>query len=52
MPLVKLVIHGQIQKVFFRVGPSLTTFLLVDEGKEDPNATINGPSSARQRNAI
>ena len=25
---------------------------LVDEGKGDPNVTINGPSSARQRNAI
>ena len=24
---------------------------LVDEGIEDPNITINGPSSARQRNA-
>ena len=23
---------------------------LVDEGIEDPNTTINGPSSARQRN--
>ena len=27
-------------------------FFLVDEGIEDPNITINGPSSARQRNAI
>ena len=26
--------------------------VLVDEGKEDPSTTINGPSSARQRNAI
>ena len=25
---------------------------LVDEGIEDPNTTKNGPSSARQRNAI
>ena len=25
---------------------------LVDEWREDPNITINGPSSARQRNAI
>ena len=25
---------------------------LVDEGREDPNTTISGPSSARQRNAI
>ena len=27
-------------------------FCLVDEGREDPNTTISGPSSARQRNAI
>ena len=27
-------------------------FLLVDEGIEDPNTTIDRPSSARQRNAI
>ena len=27
-------------------------FFLVDEGIEDPNITINGPSSACQRNAI
>ena len=40
-------------------GPILTTFLLfgccfffVIEGIEDPNTTISGPSSARQRNAI
>ena len=26
-------------------------FFLVDEGIEDPNTTINRPSSARQRNA-
>ena len=38
--------------VFFRRGPILTTFFLVDEGREDPNTTISGPSSARQRNAI
>ena len=25
---------------------------LVDEGREDPNITISGPSSARQRNPI
>ena len=35
-------------------GPTLTTFFLfcccffVDEGIEDPNTTISGPSSARQ----
>ena len=27
-------------------------YFLVVEGIEDPNITINGPSSARQRNAI
>ena len=34
-------------------GPTLTTFFFcccffVDEGIEDPNTTISGPSSARQ----
>ena len=37
---------------FVRGGPNLITFFLVVEGLEDPNSTINGPSSARQRNAI
>ena len=40
---------------FFRGGPTLTTFFfvfLVAEGKEDPNTTKSGPSSARQRSAI
>ena len=27
-------------------------FFLVDEVREDPNITINGPSLASQRNAI
>ena len=27
-------------------------FFVVDEGREDPNTTISGPSSARQRNTI
>ena len=27
-------------------------FLVVDEGRKDPNITKSGPSSARQRNAI
>ena len=27
-------------------------FFSVDEGREDLNTTISGPSSARQRNAI
>ena len=36
---------------FVRRGPTLTRFL-VDEGGGDPNTTISGPTSARQRNAI
>ena len=36
---------------FVRGGPTLT-FFLVDEGREDPNTTLSGPSSACQRNAI
>ena len=35
-----------------RGSPNLITFSLVDEGIEGPNTDINGPSSARQRNAI
>ena len=27
-------------------------FFLVDEGRDNPNATISGPTSARQRNAF
>ena len=27
-------------------------FVLFDEGRKDPNTTIIGPSTARQRNAI
>ena len=44
---------------FVRGGQTLTTFFfssffsfLVDQWWEDPNTTISGPSSARQRNAI
>ena len=37
---------------FVRGSPNLMTLFLVVEGIEDPNITINGPSSARQRNAI
>ena len=36
---------------YVRGGPTLTLFL-VDEGWEDQNTTIGGPSSARQRNDI
>ena len=35
---------------FVSGGPTLTTFLGVD--KKDPNTTISGLSSIRQRNAI
>ena len=37
---------------FDRGGPLLTMFFLAVEGGEDPNTTISGPSSVRQRNAI
>ena len=38
-------------EIVVRGGPNLISFL-VDDGIEDPNAAVNGPSSARQRNAI
>ena len=47
---INLSLHARIQKVWQR-DPTLT-FVLVDEGREDPNTTISGSSSARQRNAI
>ena len=31
-------------------GSNFDNVFLVDKGREDPNATISGPSSARQRN--
>ena len=38
---------------FARVGPTLTTFFfLVDEGRDDPNTTIRGPTSARQQTPL
>ena len=48
--------HVRIQKVLSE-GVQLNfdvflCFLVVYEGREDPNANISGPSSARQRNAI
>ena len=43
--------HARIQKSFVRGGPTLTTFFF-NEGRDDPNTTISGASSARQRNAI
>ena len=36
---------------FVRGGPNLTYFL-IDEGKEAPNTTLSGSSSALQGNAI
>ena len=33
-------------------GPTMTTRFLLRGGREERNATKNGPSSARQRNAI
>ena len=39
-------------KKFFRGVPNLITFfflLLHGEGRKDPNTTISGPSTARQR---
>ena len=53
--------HG-FRKFFFQRGSNLTAFFfffcfffvfyLVDEGRDGPNTTKSGPSSARQRNAI
>ena len=37
---------------FLLRGSNFDYVFLVDDGREDPNATISGPSSARQRNAI
>ena len=37
---------------FCQRGSKFDIFFLVDEGIEDPNITINWPSSANQRNAI
>ena len=43
--------HARIQKILSE-GVQLLRFFLVDESWEDPNTTLCGPSSARQRNAI
>ena len=41
------------QESFARGGPTFCLFVfLVDEGKEDPYATISGQSSIHQRNTI
>ena len=45
--------HALIQKIFVRGGPTMTAFYYsFAEGREDPNTTISGPSSARQRISI
>ena len=49
--------HAQIQKVLSVEVQIVQRFFffkknLVDEGQEDPNTTLSGPSSARQQNAI
>ena len=44
--------HVRIYKKFVRGGPTLTSFFLVDQGKEDQNITKSGPLPAHQRNAI
>ena len=37
---------------FCQRGSKFNVFFLVDEGIEDPNTAMNGPSLACQRNAI
>ena len=39
-------------EIFVRGGPTLTTFFVLVEGRNDHNTTRSGLSSARQRNAI
>ena len=45
-------LYTRVQKVLSKGVPNLITFFSVDEGIEDPNSRLNGPSSAHQRNAI
>ena len=55
MDLFRIAIACADPESFVRGGLTLTRFFccfLVDEGRKDPNTTISGPSSARQRNAI
>ena len=42
--------HGS--RKFCQRGFNFDNIFKVDEGCEDPNTTISGPSSSRQRNAI
>ena len=44
--------HARIQKVLTEGSTFDNVSFLVVEGREDPNTTISGPSSVRQRNAI
>ena len=41
-----------IPESFVRGGPNLTEAFLVDEGRENPNTSKSGPSSAYQQNAF
>ena len=41
-------LHARIQKIL----PRGSNIFFFDKGKEDPNSTKSGSSSARQRNAI
>ena len=43
---------ARIQKVLSQGSDFDNVFFLVDEVRDDPNTTISGPTSARQRNAI
>ena len=43
--ILTLVMRGS--RKFCQGGPTLTTFFLIDRGREDPNTDISGPSSAR-----
>ena len=45
--------HGMhISRKFGQRGSNFDNVFSVDERREDPNTTISGPPSVRQRNAI
>ena len=44
--------HMRGPRKFCQRGSKFDNGFLADEGIEDPDITLNGPSSARQRNAI
>ena len=46
--------HARIHKVLsgVKLRQRFFPYLLIDRGREDPNSTISGSSSARHRNAI